>query len=302
MTLIRHAVLCALWGFFTVGAWGGDAASPAPSVLRVLTHNVYMGFSKGNAQHHGRWREWVARQKPDVVALQELNGYTATKLAEDAASWGHAHSVLFKEDGFPIALTSRWPIEDVARLRDGFHHGLLRGRVRGVYIYVIHFHPSNWEHRIREAAWLAQNVATLPADDRRVILAGDFNGFSPADRTHYEKSSTLIPFFEMLDQRDPRAKNLHAGRIDYGGLQAILDQGFVDAWARLNPPDAPFIGSFPSPLVRDENHGPDRRLDYIFVSSNLANAVKNCHILRDDETALFSDHFPVMAEVELKSR
>ena len=241
----------------------------------------------------------MARQKPDVVSLQELNGYTARRLTEDAASWGHAHSVLLKEDGFPVGLTSRWPIEEVARLRDGFHHGLLRGRVQGVHVYAVHFHPSNWEHRIREAALLANDMATITPNNRRFILAGDFNGFSPADRSHYEKSPTLEPFFEMLDRRDPRAKNLNAGRLDYGGLQAILDLGFFDALASLRPPDTPFVGTFPSALVHNENHGPDRRLDYIFLSPNLAHGVKSCRILRDDETARFSDHFPVVADLEL---
>jgi len=299
MRAIRLGFLFVLLWLVPWSAPGTAEEVPIPLKMRVLTHNVYMGFGKANATHHGRWRDWMARQKPDVVALQELNGYTAQRLAEDAASWGHAHSELLKEDGFPVGLTSRWPIEEVVRLRDGFHHGLLRGRVQGVHFYAVHFHPSNWEHRIREAELLAKDMATIPSNDRRFILAGDFNGFSPADRSHYENSPTLEPFFEMLDRRDPRAKNLNAGRLDYGGLQAILDLGFVDALAALRPPGAPFVGSFPSALARDENHGPDRRLDYIFVSPNLAHGVKDCRILRDDETALFSDHFPVVAELEL---
>lgn len=277
----------------------GDEAEGPPATLRVLTHNVYMGFQRANEPHHGAWLEWVAGQKPDVVSLQELNGYTAEKLAEDAAAWGHPHSVLLKEDGFPVGLTSRWPIEEVVRLREGFHHGMLRGKVRGVHIYVIHFHPSDWQHRVREAGLLAQDIAALTDDDPKIILAGDFNGFSPEDREYYKQEPALVPFFEMLDQRSERANNLNRGRIDYGGIQAILDQGFVDLQVRFREAGDEFVGTFPSPLVADADHGPDRRLDYIFVSPNLADKVSDFLVLRDEQTALFSDHYPLLAELEL---
>jgi len=292
------ALMLAGWVAAVPSPLPGEEGPESPTTLRILTHNVYMGFSKGNAAHHPRWREWVAEQKPDVTALQELNGYTTEKLAADAAAWGHPHSALLKEDGFPVGLTSRWPIEDVVRLRKGFHHGILRGRVRGVFVYAIHFHPSDWERRIQEAALLAEDIASLPAGDRPIVLAGDFNGFSPADREHYDHTPALVPFFASLDGRDPGARNLRDGRIDDGGIQAILDQGFVDLQASVRGVGGPFLGTFPSSLVRGEDHGPDRRLDYIFASASLAGRVKSVRLCRDDETALFSDHFPVMAELE----
>lgn len=274
-----------------------DDEKETTPTLRVLTHNVYMGFSRGNAGHHESWREWIANQKPDVVSLQELNGYTSEKLAADAATWGHTHSLLLKEDGFPVGLTSRWPIEEVARLRDGFHHGMIRGRIRGIYFYAIHFHPSNWERRIEEAALLADDIASLPESNPAVVLAGDFNGFSPADREYYEATPSLIPFFKGLDQRNREARNLREGAIDYGGIQAILDRGFVDLQSHFRKPGAAFLGTFPSALVRKEDHGPDRRLDYVFVSENLVARVRAFALLRDGETALFSDHFPLCAEI-----
>ena len=72
-------------------------------------------------------------QEADIVSLQELNEYNQAKLAEDAKSYGHAYSVLLKEEGFPTGITSRYPIEDVHRVTEGFHHGLLRVRIKGIY-------------------------------------------------------------------------------------------------------------------------------------------------------------------------
>lgn len=267
--------------------------------LKIVTHNVWYGFTRKPEPRYTHWRTWMAEQNPDIVSLQELNGYTAEKLADDAAFWGHGYSELLKEDGFSTGITSRFPISDVKRIREGMHHGLLRCRIQGIWVYVIHFHPSNWRRRIEEAALLQKDVDTLPESDPPVVLAGDFNGFSPADRAHYETDPELIPFFQMLDQRDTNARNLNDGRMDYGGIEAVLSQGYVDLIARARTPQSQFTGTFPTRLVSDENHGTDRRLDYIFVSQRLLPLVVSAQILRDDVTEQLSDHIPVTATLRL---
>ena len=149
-----------------MAALGQTVADLDRESLRILSYNVWYGFSKKPGRKE-RWLKWMAGQEADIVALQELNGYTADKLKADAAKWGHEHSALLKENGFPTGLTSRFPITDIARLREGFHHGLLRCKTNGLVVYVIHFHPSNWEVRIREAKLLLADVANLPAEEQR---------------------------------------------------------------------------------------------------------------------------------------
>jgi gluconolactonase len=272
------------------------AADESPRTLRLITHNVFYGFTKRGEPRYAEWKRWMAAQTPDIVSLQELNSYTPEKLAADAAAWGHPHSVLLKPDGFSTGITSRFPISDVKLLREGFHHGLLRCRIAGIWIYVIHFHPSNFARRIEEAALLQADIRSLNEASPRIILAGDFNGFSPVDRPHYDSDPLLVPFFRRLDERSREARNLNEGRMDYGGIQAILDQGFVDLVARERRPDMPFVGTFPAPLTADEDHGTDRRLDYLFVTPNLVPSVVSATILRDAATKRLSDHFPVRAD------
>lgn len=243
----------------------------------------------------------MAAQAPDVVALQELNGYTPDRLAADARHWGHPHSILLKEDGFPTGVTSRYPITDVTILREGFHHGLLRCRIAGLWFYVVHFHPANFERRVAEAGLLEGDVRQLPEENPRIVLAGDFNGFSSADRGFYDADPRLVPFFRMLDGQDRHARNLNDGRLDYGGIEAILGQGFVDLVAASRGPSEPFVGTFPTPLVGNEDHGTDRRLDFIFTSPNLAGSVQSVAILRDAATARLSDHYPVRAVLRLRA-
>ncbi len=272
---------------------GDESAS-----LKIVSYNVWYGFTKKPEPRHTDWLNWMRAQSPDVVSLQELNGYTPEALAADAEVWGHAHSVLLKTDGFPTGVTSRFPITEVKRIRQGMHHGLIRCRIRGVWFYVIHFHPSDYARRIEEAAILKEDIRTLSNANPQIVLAGDFNGFSPADREHYDSDLPLVEFFQMLDQRD-KGNNLNAGRLDYGGLEAILSQGFVDVIARARSGVAPFVGTFPTNLVSDENHGTDRRLDYIFVSPNLSDRISEAKIVRDSTTEGLSDHIPVTATLNL---
>lgn len=276
-------------------------ADELPATLKVVSHNVWYGFTKKPEPRYSHWKKWLAAQTPDVVSLQELNEYTEQKLAADAASWGHPYSVLLKDDGFPTGITSRYPISDMRRLREGFHHGLLRCRIAGIWFYVIHFHPSNFARRIDEAALLKRDVATLPEDNPRIILVGDFNGFSPADREHYEQDDRLVPFFQQLDSRNPEARNLNNGRMDYGGIEAIRAQGYTDLIERDRAAGSVFQGTFPTPLVSDEDHGTDRRIDYIFASKTLEPSVVSACILRDAVTEGLSDHFPVTATLRLRA-
>jgi endonuclease/exonuclease/phosphatase family metal-dependent hydrolase len=284
-------IVCCVWTLSAIGAEPSEK-------LKIITHNVWYGFTKQPDPRHEHWRQWMNHQAPDVVALQELNGYTADELAADAKSWGHDYFVLLKTDGFPTGITSRYPVTDVKRIREGMHHGLMRCRIRDIWFYVIHFHPSDFSRRIEEAGHLQADIQSLPEQNPRIVLAGDFNGFSPADRAKYDADPQLVEFFEMLDRRD-KGNNLNAGRLDYGGMEAILAQGFVDTVALRRPNDAPFVGTFPSNLVREENHGTDRRLDFIFISPNLVDSLTEAKVLRNSETELLSDHLPVTATLKV---
>ena len=268
-------------------------------VLKVITHNVWYGFTKEPEPRHGEWKQWMARQSPDVVSLQELNGFSQKDLAEDAESWGHSYSEILKKGGFPTGVTSRYPISHVHRLQEGFHRGLLRCQIRDIWFYVVHFHPSNYKERIEEAGLLKQDVMSLPGESPRVLLAGDFNAFSPEDEYHYGKDSKLISFFQQLDSTKSAARNLNNGAIDYGAIEAVLGQGFIDVVASQRAVDSPYVGTHPTRLIDDKDHGPDRRIDYIFVSPSLQESVLSAGVLRDAMTELLSDHIPVVAVIDM---
>lgn len=264
--------------------------------FKIITYNVWYGFTEV-PERKAPWLAWMKEQDPDVVSLQELNQYTPQMLAEDAKSYGHAYSALLKQDGFPTGITSRYPIEDIKRITNGFHHGLMRVRIQQVYYYVIHLHPSNWETRKSEINLILQDVEELPSGSK-VVLAGDFNTFSLLDSVYYSHGR-LEPFFNQLDEQFD-AKNLNQGKLDYSVIEKVMNFGFIDLEAAFRKPSYNFQGSFPTLVEKEGSHGDQRRLDYIFASKNLCDEVFSADIVVNDTTLYLSDHLPVIVELNLK--
>jgi endonuclease/exonuclease/phosphatase family metal-dependent hydrolase len=274
---------------------GKNETTRTSTNLRIISYNVWYGFTKV-PERKISWIAWMNEQDPDIVSLQELNGYSPEKLAMDAKSYGHSYSVLLKEEGFPTGITSRYPIEDIERTREGFHHGMLRVRIKEIYFYVIHLHPSNWETRLSEIQLLKEDIKTLPVNSK-VILAGDFNTFSPLDSTYYSHGK-LEPFFHERDLLYGE-KNLNNGKLDYTVIQEVMDFGFIDLESNLRKASYEFLGSFPTLIEKEGEHGNQRRLDYIFASGNLAAKVSRAEIITSDTALILSDHLPVIVDFEL---
>ncbi len=295
-TSIRRSFLLFLLSLFFLSK-STFADEGSSTCFRLITYNVWYGFTQV-PDRKPAWLKWMRDQSPDIVTLQELNGYTEDKLSEDAEAWGHSHSALLKTKGFPTGIASREPIEDIQRSFTGFHHGLLRVKIRGMYIYVIHLHPSNWETRIRETELILKDVASLPKGSE-VILAGDFNTFSSADAKNYQHGK-LEPFFNNRDTKFGE-KNLRSGKLDYSVIERFKNAGYTDLEDSQRDDDFVFSGSFPAKIEKPGDHGSARRLDYVFATSDLANRTTRAETIATDKTWILSDHLPVIVDFTQKT-
>ena len=126
--------------------------------------------------------------------------------------------------------------------------------------YVIHLHPSNWKTRGREADLILADIASLPKDSK-VMLVGDFNTFSTADRKYYAHGK-LESFFSKRDGNG-KEKNLRGGKIDYSVIAKFTNAGLIDLEHLKRGKDYKFTGSFPTKIEKSGDHGSARRLNVL---------------------------------------
>ncbi len=254
------------------------AAAPscaAPTVpLKIVNWNVLYGFNHAQSIEQGA--EWIARQTPDVVALQELNGNTAESLQTLAQQWGHAHSAILKQDGFPVGLTSAAPIEVIERRVEGFHHGYLHCRTHGIHFFVVHF----WPTKPHEAAVVLDKIRPLLAQRQRVVLLGDFNSHSRRDAEFLAKRTSIKPLFDVID--------------------SVEAEGLVDL-VHKHAPQAMY--SCPSPITipkwsadLEVVKSKRQRIDFVFADPGLAQHSTLASIVSTEEVEKVSDHYPLTLE------
>ena len=145
--------------FFMVGTLSAQEKTDGGSVaLRVISYNIWNGFEWGKAgERKQNAIAWINSQKPDVVALQELNGYTREALLEDAREWGHSYAEIVKTAGYPVGLTSNKPIEVKERILENMHHGALHCTTWDIDFIVVHFSPFSYQKRQEEAQIVLSN-------------------------------------------------------------------------------------------------------------------------------------------------
>ena len=136
--------------------------------------------------------------------------------------------------------------------------------------------------KLRFLEAIAERVPELVADERPVMIAGDFN----VCRTD-------------LDVYDPDAfvGDTHVTDDERSRFEAILDASLVDCFRRLHPDTTAYTwwdyraGNF--------HKGLGLRIDYILATPDLAGRVERCGMARDYRKGKKpSDHAPLMAQID----
>jgi endonuclease/exonuclease/phosphatase family metal-dependent hydrolase len=247
--------------------------------LRILSYNI----RRGGAGRVERLAAVIRRCEPDLVVLQEATKPDAVNaLAERAgmAQWG-------SRAGASLGFLSRRPVahHEWYKPRVSRHAFLeivpfgTEGRVFGVHLSAVH---AAWTERRRQYELRALLAAIARHQHGPHLLVGDFNTLAPG---------------EILDVRQlPRRLRalvwLSGGRIRWRTIQAILDGGYLDGFRTLHPDVAGH--TFPT-------WSPHVRLDYAFVPTGFANRLRACEVVNGPGTTEASDHFPLLAEVDLSA-
>ena len=121
-----------------------SGSSVTTETLKVLSYNVLEGMKLDKANDYNNFVTWVSEQAPDIMAIEETNGFTKEKLTALSARWGHPYAEMCKENGFPVSITSKYPIEVVSRILDGVWHGGIHVKIKGINILVLHLYPFSY--------------------------------------------------------------------------------------------------------------------------------------------------------------
>jgi exodeoxyribonuclease-3 len=245
--------------------------------LKIATWNV-----NGIRAREAQFLEWIERERPDVVCLQELKSTVAqvpTSICELQGYQCHWHGARaysgvglhIRRDAF--AKEPRFihpPFDYETRIVTAQLGGLI---VASVYV------PNggkDFPAKMKFLDEMERYIDEVHASGSQLVICGDIN-ITRTERDVHPK------------ERNP---NLVGQRPDERAVfERLLTRGVVDVGRALDPDNENlFTWWAPWRKMRERNIG--WRLDYILASASLASKATQCSVYREFGT---SDHAPVVA-------
>ena len=243
--------------------------------MKIATWNV-----NGIRAREAQLCEWIARDRPDIICLQEIKADPSQipescKLADYHVYWhgGRGYS------GVSLHIRKELHESDPAYTHPDFDMETRIVQVAlGNVIYASVYVPNggkDYPAKINFFTRLAQWAADLHAQGRELVLCGDLNIARLEIDVHPRERKA-----DVIGQR-PEEREL------FGKL---LGDHLVDVGRALDPDnDRLFTWWAPWRNLRQRNIG--WRIDYILASRSIAERVQTCKVLAEVGT---SDHAPLM--------
>ncbi|MEU8421031.1 endonuclease/exonuclease/phosphatase family protein [Micromonospora sp. NPDC048835] len=268
-------------------------------MLRVMTWNIRTGGrDRGGGDRLDQVVQVVDEQAPDVLALQELRGFERDGLmATVAGRVGMTPHLARSCFGQPVAVLVRPPyrVVDAGPVRRPFHHAAARVVVATsagpLTVLGTHLYPYSGGRRRMEVDWL---VAAMRRNQGPLtIVTGDLNSLDPT----VEHTERLAGMPTLYRRRHLRRSG---DAVDTRAVARLLDAGLVDLWPSANA-DAPEAAGLTVPTELGGAEFAGMRLDYLFGSLAVAQRVRDCRVVRGGVPATASDHYPLLATMDLSA-
>ena len=302
-----------------------SAKRPKNDTLRLLYWNIQNGMWDGQEDNYDRFVGWVKAQNPDVCVWCEAKSIYKTGTGDKAAPeanylpdhWGelaarYGHKYWYKggqRDNYPQVITSRYPIENVARIigekpdsvvSHGAGWAYIEKNGRRINIVTLHTWPQAYafnvaqedrdrsrrenggdRYRRMEIEDICRHtILTEPdAANQLWMMMGDFNSRSVKDNWVYK-----------FPEDDPR---LWVSRY------VLENTPYVDVIAERNPNN--FYTST----------GGKSRIDFVYCTRPLYDRITDARIIDDAYTRPVrdakkisnfyhpSDHLPIIVDFDL---
>jgi exodeoxyribonuclease-3 len=245
--------------------------------LKIATWNVN-GIRARQAQLH----EWLERERPDFVCLQEIKAtldQLPMFLCDMEGYWCYWHGGK-GYSGVALHVSQSISPERPEFLHPAFDYENRIVAVRLPSVTVVSVYVPNggkdYPAKLRFLAEMEEYVAGLAAGSTPVVICGDLN-IARTDMDVHPK------------ERKPRA----IGQLpeERALIERIISRGLVDVHRKLEPDNAElFTWWAPWRNLKQRNIG--WRLDYVLAAQALADRAASCVVQREFGT---SDHGPVVA-------
>jgi exodeoxyribonuclease-3 len=266
---------------------GGARPMTRRKTLTLATYNV-----NGIGTRLPHLLAWLAAEKPDVVALQELKATGAAFPAAELEQAGYGALWLGEARWNGVALLGRGvtpvesrrrlpgePADTQSRYLEAAIHGIV---VAGIYLPNGNPQPGpKFDYKLRWMERLIKHARSLVALPHPVVIMGDFNVI-PTDADVYDPKAWRKDALLQPEVRDAYAR--------------LLAQGWTDALRARHPDDViyTFWDYFRQHAERDRG----LRIDHLLLNPALADRLKDAGVdrwVRLQDKA--SDHAPTWVVV-----
>jgi exodeoxyribonuclease-3 len=249
--------------------------------MKIGTWNV-----NGIRARQAQVQEWVERERPDVVCLQEIKAspdQVPAALCEMEGYWCYWHGDKgYSGVGLHVSKALHAERPSFSHPAFDYESRIVTVQTAGLTVASVYVPNGgkDFPAKMRFLSALEQFVADLRAESRPVVVCGDLNIARTAIDVHpKERKPNAIG--QLPEEREQ--------------LERIIDHGLVDVGRALQPDnDQMFTWWAPWRNLRQRNIG--WRLDYVLSSQTLFTRVRDCTVQKDVGT---SDHAPVVAEFDL---
>jgi len=254
--------------------------------LRLISWNV----NGLRAIYKKGFAEWLGRDQPDVLCLQETKVAADQVPAELKSMLGYfsyfgsgerkgRDGVALFSKTKPLSVEYTLGIEGL----DDEHRAIVADYGQFL-LFNVYFpngkaSPERLDYKLKFYDLFLEHIERLQADGRRIAICGDIN------TAHKE-----------IDLARPKANEKISGflPVERTWMDRLVERGFFDTFRIFHAEGENYSWWDLKTRARERNVG--WRIDYFFVSENLRDAVSSAFILKD---VTGSDHCPVGIEIDV---
>lgn len=249
--------------------------------MKIGTWNV-----NGIRARQAQVQDWVERERPEVVCLQEIKAspdQVPAALCEMEGYWCYWHGAKgYSGVGLHISRDLCPERPEFSHPSFDYEHRIVLARLPHVNVASVYVPNGgkDFPAKMQFLGALEQFVADARADRLPMVICGDIN-IARTDMDVHPKERKPRIIGQLPEER--------------AQLERIIAHGLIDVGRALEPDnDQLFTWWAPWRNLRQRNIG--WRLDYVLASQAIFDRVRRCEVQKEVGT---SDHAPVLAEFQL---